>query len=46
LAEVVAIEWLLVGTGLAMVAQLVWVLLDRTLIEAGIPPPGRVVLDT
>jgi MFS transporter, DHA3 family, macrolide efflux protein len=38
LAEVVAIEWLLVGTGVAMVAQLVWVLLDRTLIEAGIPP--------
>jgi DHA3 family macrolide efflux protein-like MFS transporter len=38
LAELVRIEWLLVGTGLAMLAQLVWVLFDRTLIEAGIPP--------
>jgi DHA3 family macrolide efflux protein-like MFS transporter len=38
LAELVRIEWLLVGTGLAMLAQLVWVLLDRTLIEAGVAP--------
>jgi len=38
LAEVVTIEWILVGTGLLMVAQVAWVLLDRSLIEAGIPP--------
>ena len=38
LAELVRIEWLLVGTGVAMLAQLVWVLLNRTLIEAGMPP--------
>jgi len=38
LAEVVRIEWILVGTGVAMLVQLVWVLMDRTLIESGIPP--------
>jgi len=38
LAELVRIEWLLVGTGVAMLAQLVWVVLNRTLIEAGMPP--------
>jgi len=38
LAEVVTIEWILVGTGLLMVAQVAWVLLDRSPIEAGIPP--------
>jgi DHA3 family macrolide efflux protein-like MFS transporter len=38
LAELVRIEWLLIGTGVAMLAQLVWVLLNRTLIEAGMPP--------
>lgn len=38
LAEVVRIEWILVGTGLGMLGQLVWVLRDRTLIESGIPP--------
>ncbi len=38
LAEVVSIEWLLVGTGAAMLAQPAWVLLDRTLVEAGVPP--------
>lgn len=37
LAEAVRIEWLLVGTGLLMLAQVGWVLLDRSLIEAGVP---------
>lgn len=38
LAEVVSIEVLLVGTGLAMAGQLVWVLLSRRLVEAGVRP--------
>lgn len=38
LAELVRIEWLLVATGVAMLAQCVWVLFDRTLIDAGLPP--------
>lgn len=37
LAEVAAIEWILLGTGMLMVAQAVWVLFDRSLAEAGIP---------
>ncbi len=37
LAEAVTVEWILVGTGLLMVAQVGWVLLDRSLIEAGVP---------
>lgn len=39
LAEAAAIEWLLVGTGLAMVAPLPWVFRNRALVEAGVPPP-------
>jgi DHA3 family macrolide efflux protein-like MFS transporter len=42
LAEVVRIEWLLVGTGLAILAQLAWVSRHRTLVEGGVP---RVVAD-
>ena len=42
LAEVVRIEWLLVGTGLAILAQLAWVSRHRTLVEGGVP---RVVTD-
>lgn len=38
LAEVISIEWILIGTGLAMVVQLLWVLGNRKLISAGVPP--------
>lgn len=40
LAEVLAIEWILVGTGLLMMAQIVWLLLNRSLVEAGAPVAG------
>lgn len=41
LAEVVRIEWLLVGTGAAILAQLAWVSRDRTLVQGGLPRPDR-----
>jgi DHA3 family macrolide efflux protein-like MFS transporter len=41
LAEVVRIEWLLVGTGAAILAQLTWVSRDRTLVQGGLPRPDR-----
>jgi MFS transporter, DHA3 family, macrolide efflux protein len=43
LAEVVRIEWLLVGTGLAILAQLAWVSRNRMLVEGGVP---QVMTDT
>lgn len=41
LAEVLRIEWLLVGTGAAILAQLAWVSRDRTLVQGGLPRPDR-----
>lgn len=41
LAEVLRIEWMLVGTGAAILAQLAWVSRDRTLVQGGLPRPDR-----
>lgn len=38
LAEVVKIEWILIGTGAAMLVQLVWALTNKKLVSAGQPP--------
>jgi len=38
LAEVVSIEGLLIVTGALMLVQLIWVLAEKTLIQAGVPP--------
>lgn len=38
MAEVVAIEWILIVTGVLMLVQLIWVLADQKLIRAGVPP--------
>ncbi len=46
LAEVWRIEWLLVGTGAAILAQLVWVSRDRTLVQGGLPRPAASATET
>ena len=40
LAEVVRIEWLLVGTGATILAQLAWVSRNHTLVQGGLPRPA------
>lgn len=45
LAEVVSIEVLLIGTGVAMALQLGWVLTNKRLLAAGLPPQKVEIAD-
>lgn len=46
LAEVLRIEWLLVGTGAAILAQLLWVSRNHTLVQGGLPKPAAGAVET